>query len=135
MIKRFQLYCHQAKARCRLYRDGDKLNDVRERFESILNNLADRPLVYAIEGSMPVYITYSTIKALLFSATYVPAVFPSVAEVFDDLYRGVDVTRFLGPIDLSPLCEAKPKHLLRIFPDDGGTAVLCTDQRFRVSTP
>ncbi|OIW32306.1 hypothetical protein CONLIGDRAFT_698959 [Coniochaeta ligniaria NRRL 30616] len=133
VMERFRLYCYQAKERCHLYREGDKLDDVTERFDSILNSLADQPRVYAIKGLMPVYVSYSTVKALLFSATYVPAVFPIVAIILDALYRGVDLTSLMGPIDLSPLCESKPRDPRVHYPDDGGTAVLCSDQRFRLN--
>lgn len=134
VIDRFQLYCFQAEERCHLYRKGDQLADVRQRFASVLDSLAEQPRVYAIKGSMPVYITYSMVKTLLFSIAYAPAVFPLIAMVLDALHRGLDVSTFMQPVDLSPLCESKPKDLRMQNPDDGGTAVMCGDQRFRVSS-
>ena len=135
VIARFQLYCFQAREHCHLYRQGDKLDDVQQRFDSVLRSLVDQPRVYAIKGTMPFYVTYSTAKALLFSATYVPAVFPLVAMVIDALYRGLDLSTLLPPVDLSPLCESKRTNTGYKPLDDGGTAVLCSDQRFRVSSP
>ncbi|KAB5576619.1 hypothetical protein GE09DRAFT_627797 [Coniochaeta sp. 2T2.1] len=133
VIDRFQLYCFQARERCHLYREGDKLGDLQQRFDSVLKSLADQPRVYAIKGTMPLYVTFSTVKALLFSATYVPAVFPLVAMVTDALYRGQDLSTFLPPIDLSPLCDSKARDMVIKPLDDGGTAVLCSDQRFKLN--
>ena len=133
VIDRFQLYCFQAEERCHLYRQGDQLADVKQRFASVLDSLAEQPRVYAIKGSMPVYITYSMVKSVLFSAAYAPSVFPTIALVLDFLHRGLDLSALWRPIDISPLCEANPINLQMLDPGDGGTAVLCGDQRFRVS--
>ena len=135
VYQRFQLYCYQAGERCHLYRKGDKLEDVQKRYQSVLISLADEPRVYALKGYMPAYVTYTTVKAMLFSAAYAPAVFPLIARTLDALYRGMDLSSFMPPIDLSPLCESKPMNALVKYPDDGGTAVLCSDQRFKVSGP
>lgn len=134
MIERFQVYCHQAEERCHLYREGDELDDVKRRFESVLSSLAEQPRVYAVKGSMPVYVTYSTMKAMLFSTTYVPVTFPIVAIVFDALHRKLDLSSFLQPMDPAPLCESKPRDPRMSLPDDGGTAVMCSDQSYMVIT-
>lgn len=106
-----------------------------ERFQSVLESLADQSRVYAIKGNMPVYVTYSTVKALLFSATYAPVVFPIIAMIFDALHRGLDLSSFVQPIDLSPLCESKPRDVHVKYLDDGGVAVMCADQKYKVSGP
>jgi hypothetical protein len=133
VIERFQLYCYQAQERCHLYREGDKLEDVKRRYDSVLQSLADEPRVYAKKGYMPVYITYSSFKSLLFTVAYAPSFFPVIGMALDALHRGVDMATFVQPVDLSSLCEATPRIGAIKSLDDGGTAVLCSDQRFRVS--
>jgi hypothetical protein len=136
VIDYFQLYCFQAQERCHLYRKGDQLTDLKARFAAVFQDLAEHPRVYAIKGSMPVYVTYSAIKSLLFSIAYVPTLFPVAAAVLDGLHRGLDLSSFLHwqPIDMTPLCDSRFEDVRIKSPDDGGLAVMCSDQRFMVGS-
>lgn len=128
IIDKFQEYCHQAQDRCKLYRNGDKVEDVKARYEAVWKSLRDKSRVYAINGSMPFVIRYSDIQLLMFTAAYQPLkTFEIIAIILDALYRDADMGRLTPPTELAPLCGLKPKDLM--FPSEGQRAVLCTDQR------
>jgi hypothetical protein len=69
----FPKYCHEAKELCPLYRDGDELSDLEERFFGTLENLKTHPLVFSDTASKtPVIVTFSHIRAIFFSILYAP---------------------------------------------------------------
>jgi hypothetical protein len=127
VVKHFLLHCHEVQDACALYRSGDKLEDVKARYDAVFTSLIEKPRVYAIPGNTPFTITYSDLKMLNFVINYVPVRFPVLALVLDALYREVDMATLMPPVDLAPVCGMDPRDLL--YPSEGQIAVLCSDER------
>lgn len=120
--------CHRAGDQCPLYRPDDEVADIRARVNSLLNRLRDEPaLVISPTASMPAIITYSDIQRVMFAVLYVPAVFPMIAVLLDELYRENNIASMINLVDVAPLCASEFKLLT--YPTDGGRSVLCNDQQ------
>ena len=69
----FSKYCHEATSDCALYRTGDDVTDVDNRFQSVMNRIRETPITLINQVTIaPVIIQYSDIKILVFSALYAP---------------------------------------------------------------
>ena len=136
----FAKYCHQVGSTCQLYREGDKVEDLRSRFHSVLENLREEPIT-SIDKTIgaPIIINHSDIKKIVFSALYSPtASFPSIAFLLDLLYRGQKeiVGQALGPpiaFHRRPTCGLPGPYWA--YPEEAQRAIMCSDKRHPVSQP
>jgi pimeloyl-ACP methyl ester carboxylesterase len=136
ILSTFSKYCHDAEARCALYRKGDSAADIDARFQSVLNAIKEYPvtLIHPISKA-PVVVTYTEIRLILFSTLYSPALmFPIVAQVVDLLHRGrFDVLGqiFSLPYDYDPSCSpVLPSYAFR---NEAQPSIMCLDKRYPVS--
>lgn len=135
ILEKFHYYCHEAKDLCRLYRANDTVQGVKSRLESVMDRLKTDPLTFTLpQVRLPIVVTYSDIKRVLFTFMYFPIMtFPLMATVLDMIYRGQD----LGPLtvapDLFPLCLSSLP--LPYYPEDSPLAIGCSDWRYRVRDP
>ena len=83
-------YCHQAKEACALYRPEDKIADIEARLLGALNDIRENPItIIDSVTKTPVIITYSDIRAIIFTALYSPiSDFLSVAMIVDLIEKG-----------------------------------------------
>jgi len=127
--------CHEAKKDCRLYRDGDGVEDVKARFMAVIHRLERDPIVLiGAVAQLPTILTLSLVRQLLFAAMYSPmSSFPLIALLADILYRGEDPALLVGGPDLVPICGLKQKLLL--YPDDSQVAIGCGDWAMVVRLP
>ncbi|KAG4437872.1 hypothetical protein IFR05_006632 [Cadophora sp. M221] len=128
----FSYYCHKAKENCELYRPGDEVSDVEDRFQAVMDRIKENPvtLIHPI-SKQPVLITHSHVRLILFSILYAPnSGFMAVAWIFDLLSRGYD--DILGQI--FPLPEPEPFCAVNlpaeIFPNEAQIAIMCSDKRY-----
>lgn len=76
--KSFYTYCYSAAA-CPLKKENGTIEDIQERFESILQSLYHNPLPL-VSASGPEVLTYSDLKLLVLGGTYQPyPMFPFLA--------------------------------------------------------
>jgi len=136
----FSTYCHQATSKCALYRSGDDAKDIENRFLGVLNRIKKQPVVIISPFvTVPLVVTHSDIKSLLFSTLYGPTqVFPAVATIVDYLHRGFDdiLGQFIIPPAVIPLgiyCEQTLPSWL--YPTDALNAIMCSDKRYPVRNP
>ncbi len=126
--------CHAAKEKCLLYRYGDRVEDIRERFDIVMTRVTNEPLIIVSRDSrLPVVVSVSLLKQLFFIALYQPvSLFPTVALVVDLLYREMDLSLLNGGTqDLYGICGLREK--LPIDLDDSSKAIGCSDWRGYVS--
>lgn len=127
-------YCAEAGTMCRLYRKGDTPADIRARFEGVMARLRAEPLhIVHPYAHMPLLVSYSDVKALLFTSLYSPnTMFPTIALLVDLLARQLDISPLLTPLDLGSMCVTKDMTW-PIYPDDGLAGVMCGDKRYKLN--
>jgi len=131
----FSKYCQQAKEECALYRDGDQVEDIRARFDAVLDNLKDNPItsINTITKA-PTVVNLSDIRFLLFSTLYSPtAMYGIVALLVDMLHRGLrdEVAQLLGvppAYHREPFCVASLPSWT--YPTESQPAIMCSDKRY-----
>ncbi len=129
----FFIDCHEAGQDCRLFRPGDEVEDIKDRFYGLIDRLQKEPTIVippAPDANMPGLITASDVKMIVFSTLYSPiTAFPSLAMILDLIVEG-DLDRLAGPPILPQLCH---NLALRTWPNDAQTTVMCSDKRYKVS--
>jgi hypothetical protein len=135
----FSTYCHQGKTQCPLYRDGDEVQDIENRFHEVEKKLQDEPLYWIDERSrMPVSFGYSHLRAFTFQCLYSPLpLFEVLASLVSDLHEGLDnyILKILAGsspfFDSQPFCGV-PLSRSSYAGDEAGLAVMCGDKRHPV---
>ncbi|XMA15370.1 hypothetical protein WAI453_008161 [Rhynchosporium graminicola] len=128
----FSYYCHKATEKCALYRPGDKVADIEDRFQATMDRIMENPITIIHPWSkQPVVITDSYVRGIMFSVLYAPnAGFNFVAWIFDELSRGKDdVLGQIVPIqEPEQLCTAN--LTAEILPNEAHIAIMCSDKRY-----
>ncbi|KAF4629973.1 hypothetical protein G7Y89_g8169 [Cudoniella acicularis] len=85
----FYSYCHEAGEKCAIYRKGDTVTDIQERFDGFIDGFKKNPVTLVEPNSnMPVVVTPSKFRAIFFSTLYSPTqLYPMIATLFDLIYR------------------------------------------------
>ncbi|KAI1852416.1 hypothetical protein JX266_002594 [Neoarthrinium moseri] len=127
ILDKFYTYCHEARWRCKLYRQGDEVQDIATRYEQILASLRTEPKIVFIPGFYtPVILTASDVHSAMFAALYNPiGTFPIMAEFLDALWTDQPVWVFVTTPVLWLLCG---EVQLPIRPDDSTAAISCSDR-------
>lgn len=132
----FSPYCHEAGPKCALYREGDKVTDIEDRFQGVVAKLKEQPITLVAQLSMtPEVLTYSDIKTALFSTLYSPSLsFPAIAELADVLFRGQEqlIGNALAELDRDSVCQAPLPA--RAYPNEAQLGIMCSDKRYPVCT-
>lgn len=135
----FAKYCHEARRSCALYRDGDNVKDIENRFTAVETRLQKKPFSWIDEQSrMPLSFTKDHLRAFTFSCLYSPTfMFPILALVVNYLHEGIvdAFTKMLAGIpqyyNNQPFCGVPLSRSL--YPeDDAGLAVMCSDKKHPV---
>lgn len=138
ILETFHTYCHAAGEECALYRKGDKVTDIEDRFHGVLANIKREPLILPGQfSSMPSVLYESDLRGFLFSTLYSPSLmFPAVAEFFNQLHNGQfgavrDIMNTVQGRDLDFFCGDPPPP--QFFPNEATFAIMCSDKRYPVS--
>ncbi|OAL55704.1 alpha/beta-hydrolase [Pyrenochaeta sp. DS3sAY3a] len=129
--KSFYTYCYNADE-CALRKENATVEDIKERFERILQSLYHNPLP-VVSANGPEVLTYSDLKMIMFSATYQPqAVFAFLADLFVDIEQGggetIDLLSFAYRrlhVYSCPINGSDP--VPSAFPGVAEWAILCGD--------
>jgi hypothetical protein len=137
----FAKYCHLAEEKCAMWRPNDTVKDIDDRLENIFTNLKQSPISFVDPNSkMPVIITYSDIRFLIFRTLYSPTgTFDAIAQILDLLDRGLDSilsTIFVWPAaaELPAFCRPPPSASSS-YGSEAQYAIICSDKRYTVSQP
>jgi hypothetical protein len=135
----FAKYCHEAGTRCALYRDGDKVKDIENRFTAVETSLQKEPFSWIDEQSrMPISFTKDHLRGFTFSCLYSPTfLFPLLALVVNSLHEGIidALIKMLAGnpqyFNSQPFCGVPLSRTL--YPaDEAGLAVMCSDKKHPV---
>ncbi|KAK7755164.1 hypothetical protein SLS62_002979 [Diatrype stigma] len=124
--------CHEAGSDCKFFRPGDEVEDIRGRFYALMDQLQKQPAIAispAPDANLPVLITASDLKAIVFSTLYAPiTAFPGLATLLDVILEG-HLDQIAGSPVIPQLCHNID---LPIWPTDAQAAVMCSDKRYKV---
>ena len=133
----FPHYCHEAKELCALYRSGDELSDVEDRFFGTLETLQTNPIIFSDPVyKSPVIVTYGDIRSLAFVILYSPTIgFDTLAMIIDMIIQKnyqLLAALWAIPIPFSmfpdPVCE-QPRPAW-MYPNEAQPAIMCSDKRY-----
>ena len=134
----FNEYCHQAKEKCAVYRQGDEVRDIRDRIQGVQEKIKENPITFIEPNTkMPVILEYALLKSLQFMTLYSPTgLFPLLAQVIDTLYReDIEQLRSIlfvgGGPDLHGICA--PPLPAWLYPNEAQGTIMCSDKRYPVS--
>ncbi|XDG01779.1 hypothetical protein ABKA04_001394 [Annulohypoxylon sp. FPYF3050] len=124
-------YCAEARNRCPFYQLGDTPEDIKIRVDNLMNWLEKEPAIalpYRI--NVPVLVTASDIKMLIFSGLYSPiASFPAIA-----IYLKAILDDNLSLMIPNPVPTILCHNLtLPQWPDDAQKVIGCSDKRYKLN--
>ncbi|KAL7625808.1 hypothetical protein AAE478_005031 [Parahypoxylon ruwenzoriense] len=114
--EKFFVYCAEAGPGCQFSNFGDRPEDIKERFNDLMGRLEKEPAIVLPRGAnVPVLVTASDFKLIIFSALYSPiVVFPTLALLLRALANGE-----LDLFTLTPVPAMLCRNLtLPLWPDD-----------------
>lgn len=130
-------YCHAAEEKCAMYRKGDAVSEIQERFENAMTALEEKPLYFVINQTVqaPLDLYQSDIKQILFIGLYAPvAIFPLVAEMINAIHLRNDTLLATYGRTTLYVNSCIPKLPLGRYPTDAQKAIMCSDKRYPVSS-
>ncbi|KAI0883232.1 alpha/beta-hydrolase [Annulohypoxylon maeteangense] len=128
---KFFSYCAEAGSQCPLFQPGEKPEDIKRRFDDTMISLEKEPaIVLPSRENVPILITASDVKMIIFSALYSPIVmFPSIAilikAIIDDRLDNI-----VGSPAPTMLCH---NLTLPQWPDDAQKVIGCSDKRYKLN--
>jgi pimeloyl-ACP methyl ester carboxylesterase len=135
VLETFFKFCAEAGRKCDLYRKGDSAEDVKRRYEGIMDRLKTDPVTFTHPDHFyPVVLRYGLVKNLVFSILYQPMQgFPLLATFLNYIYEGD--YHMLGPLfqDAELLCTLTHNPLLSETMSDAQRAIMCGDKAQPVS--
>ena len=136
----FFTYCAQAGAsKCDIARQGDSAEDIKKRVYADLEALQKQSLVGVNPVTKtPSIITWSWLKAIMFSGLYFPvAFFPIQAQVLDLLHKGEYDTLHAALPQMHSIMRYQPycgPHLPSSFDvGDAPYTIMCADKRYTLN--
>ncbi|KAL2075426.1 hypothetical protein VTL71DRAFT_369 [Oculimacula yallundae] len=128
----FSYYCHKAQSNCELYRSGDTVSSIEDRFQAVIERIKDHPVTMIHpQSQQPLVISLSQIRMILFSTLYAPnSGFTLVAWIFDRLSRGDDevLAQIFRLQEPEQFCTADlPAEM---FLNEAQIAIMCSDKRY-----
>lgn len=128
----FFVGCHEAGPSCKLFRPGDEVEDVRDRFYALMDQLQKQPAIAIsplLDANLPVLITASDVKMIVFSSLYAPiTAFSGIANFLDVILEG-HLDQVTGRPVIPMLCHDIE---LPMWPTDAQATVMCSDKRYKV---
>ncbi|XXH00665.1 Synaptic vesicle transporter SVOP [Hypoxylon texense] len=129
--EQFFVYCADAGPACVFSLLGDKPEDIKKRYDDTMAWLEKEPAVILPRyTNVPVMVTASDIKMVIFSALYFPiSGFPLIASILKALVDGQ-----LGTIVAAPISTLLCHNLtLPMWPDDAQKVIGCSDKRYKLN--
>ncbi|KAK4142660.1 TAP-like protein-domain-containing protein [Dichotomopilus funicola] len=126
-------YCASAKKRCALYREGDKMIDVKKRYDKVMEMLEKDFITFTHpQHYYPVLLQASLFKMLVFRGLYTPMQsFPSVAVllnmVLEKNFQGLSL---IFP-DPKAMCAVETSPEIMDWLTDAQRAIMCGDKTVR----
>lgn len=126
-------YCVDAGPKCAFFLLGDTPATIKKRFDETFSFLEKEPAVVLPRyANVPVMVTASDIKMVIFSALYAPITgFPLVAQILKALVEG-NMDYFVAAPMSNLLCH---NLTLAVWPDDAQKVIGCGDKRYKVQGP
>lgn len=123
-------YCADARDRCPFYQLGDTAEDIKIRVDNLMNWLEKEPAIaLPYRVNVPVLVTASDIKMLIFSGLYSPiASFPAIAIYLKAILDDNLELMIPNPVP-TILCH---NLTLPQWPDDAQKVIGCSDKRYKV---
>ncbi|KAK3305196.1 TAP-like protein-domain-containing protein [Chaetomium strumarium] len=123
-------YCVEAGRKCDLYRNGDTAQDVKRRYDEVMDRLETSPVTFTHpEHFYPVFLRNNFVKQLVFTTLYSPVKgFPGLATVLNIIYEGK--YELLGALfqDAQLLCTVAGNPLVTGTMTDAQRAIMCGDK-------
>jgi pimeloyl-ACP methyl ester carboxylesterase len=123
-------YCVEAGRKCDLYRTGDAAQDVKRRYDEVMDRLETSPVTFTHpEHFYPVLLRSNFVKLLVFSILYSPVQgFPVLATVLNTIYEGK--YELLGVLfqDAQLLCSVAGNPIMAGMMTDAQRAIMCGDK-------
>ncbi|KAI1767440.1 alpha/beta-hydrolase [Hypoxylon sp. FL1150] len=129
--EKFFDYCVDAGPKCAFFLLGDTPETIKKRFDETFGFLEKEPAVVLPRyANVPVMVTASDIKLIIFSALYAPiSGFPLVAQILKALVEG-NLDFFVA----APMSTAFCHNLtLPVWPDDAQKVIGCGDKRYKLN--
>jgi len=129
VLERFWIYCAGAGPKCALHREGDKLDDIRNRYYQIIQNLETNPPSFIHPVSFhPVVLRSEVFRALVFQSLYSPAAaFPGLADILNTLYEGNHERLSFLYGQLQEVCGMRDKAVVSLV-SDAQRVIMCSDK-------
>ncbi|KAI1444780.1 alpha/beta-hydrolase [Annulohypoxylon stygium] len=124
-------YCADARDRCPFYQLGDTAEDIKIRVDNLMNWLEKEPAIaLPYRVNVPVLVTASDIKMLIFSGLYSPiASFPAIAIYLKAILDDNLELMIPNPVP-TILCH---NLTLPQWPDDAQKVIGCSDKRYKLN--
>ncbi|KAL2178394.1 TAP-like protein-domain-containing protein [Thermothelomyces heterothallicus CBS 202.75] len=131
VLDEFFRYCAAAGRDCALYRDGDQADDVRRKYEAVMERLRTSPVTFIHPDYFyPVILRESLVKQLAFAVLYSPIQgFPGLAWILDCIYEGRYKQLSAMFQDAELMCSVPGNNLLMGLKTDAQRAIMCSDKR------
>ncbi|KAI1391514.1 alpha/beta-hydrolase [Hypoxylon trugodes] len=128
--EKFFVYCAEAGPQCDFFQLGDRPEDVKKRFYDTMAQLEKEPaIVLPLHANVPVLVTASDFKRIIFSAIYAPnGGFPNLAKLLKALVDG-KLDAFVASPTPALLCH---NLTLPVWPDDAQKVIACSDKRYKL---
>lgn len=127
--------CHEAGQKCKFFRDGDEVGDIRDRYYTLMDRLQKQPAIVIPaqpDANFAVLITASDVKKAVFASLYAPnAGFAGLAVLLDLIHED-NLSLFVGPMIPPVVCHDMDTTYL---PNDAQAAIMCSDKRYKVRCP
>ncbi|KAI1377208.1 alpha/beta-hydrolase [Hypoxylon crocopeplum] len=127
----FFAYCAEAGPQCQFSQPGDEPEDVKNRFNDVMNSLEKEPaIVLPRHTNIPIVVTASDVRMNMFVSLYSPIpIFPGIAILLKAI-----VDDKLDSLIASPaptlLCH---NMTLALWPDDAQPVIGCSDKRYKLN--
>ncbi|KAI8625374.1 alpha/beta-hydrolase [Xylariaceae sp. FL1651] len=130
--ERFFVYCAEAGSACKLYRTGDRPEDIKKRFNELMSLLEEHPaVVLPRDANIPALVTASDVKkTIFFAGLYAPiSGFPLVAQTLNLILEDKLGDATAVGAGLLSLCG---NITMPIWFDDALKVIACSDKRYKL---
>ncbi|OTA83976.1 hypothetical protein M434DRAFT_400571 [Hypoxylon sp. CO27-5] len=129
--EKFFIYCADAGPRCPFSQLGENPESIKKRYIDTMSWLEKHSAIVIPENAnIPILITASDIKMIIFSALYAPNVaFPAVAYLLKALVDD-QLDHYVGSPSPTLLCH---NLTLPQWPDDAQKVIGCSDKRYKLN--
>ncbi|KAJ2904845.1 hypothetical protein MKZ38_007037 [Zalerion maritima] len=123
---KFFTYCHEAEDKCAFWHPSYSVEDLKARYQAIEDDVKANPIIVVTADKLPVLVTYSDLKNLMFHFLYSPMMgFPLAAYILVGLENRLPMA-LSAALPEENGCLTEPAT----YPNDATRAVMCGDKRY-----